>query len=144
MGLKRIQPSESLNLSYEEFQFFYKNLLRCESNKGNMKGYKFRNKKLQKYIKRNNLTITYIKRGNITENSKYNEVKFIDNYESVCVSLFFHLRNAFAHGYIKENPKTGIFHLQDYKGVNCVMDGKMTFDNLKNLIMYMLNTKKQQ
>ena len=144
MKIKQIKTNVDPCLDTGEIEFFYKLLLRCESKQ--LTGYNYNDKKLQGFIKNENIILTYNKQkekwGGITRESAQNEIQFINNKSSICASLFVHLRNAFAHGYIEKYKKTNVLHFQNVYQGECKMDGKMTFDTLKELIENMLKTKK--
>ena len=145
--VKKIKPNENLQLSCEEYSFFYKLLLLCERNKRKPKGYHYDNRELQDFIKEKKMNLPHNPISKewegISQESKPNEIQF-KNKGAVCSSLFVHLRDAFAHGYIEKDTTTNVLHFQNYdpEAKNmCVMDGRMTFDNLNELIIKMLNTK---
>lgn len=144
MKIKQIKTDANPCLNTGEIEFFYKLLLRCESKQ--LMGYNYNDKKLQGFIKNKNIVLTYNKKREkwkgIAKDSAINEIQFINNKSSICASLFVHLRNAFAHGYIEKDKKTGVLHFQNVYQGECKMDGKMTFDTLKELIENMLKTKK--
>lgn len=143
--VEKIKPDENLQLSSEELDFFYKILLLCESNGRKPKNYHYNNRELQSFIEEKMINLPH-KKGkkwnDISQESQHNEIQFKDNISAVCSSLFIHLRHAFAHGYIEKDTTTNVLHFQNYDKKNkCVMDGRMTFDNLRELITKMLNTK---
>lgn len=153
--IKKISPNENLYLDSNELYFFYRILLLCESSKTSkgykLKDYKIENKELRNFRKEKKIELIYNKTGKkweeISQESKHNEIQFkrIDS-RNICANLFVHLRNAFAHGYIEKDKVTNSLHFQNYdpKAKNvCVMDGRMTFKNLSELINKMLKTKKQ-
>ena len=154
--IKKIEPSESLSLKSKELDFFYKILLLCESSKTpkgyKLKDYKIANKELQNFRKEKGIELIYNKTGEkwteMSRESKYNEIQFKrSDSRNICANLFVHLRHAFAHGYIEKDPTTNILHFQNYDPNaknECVMDGRMTFENLSELINKMLKTKSNE
>ena len=147
--IKKIKPNENLQLSCDEYSFFYKLLLLCESSHRHPKGYHYDNHELRDFIKEKNMNLPHNPKGKewdgISQESEPNEIQFKNN-GSVCSSLFVHLRDAFAHGYIEKDTTTHVLHFQNYapqKKNICVMDGRMTFENLSELIIKMLKTRNQ-
>lgn len=146
MKIKKIKPDVKLCLSFSELDFFYKLLLLCEGNK-KLNGYNYKNPELQNFIEYKDITITYKKAKKwtgISQKSITNEIQFKHTRNSVCASLFFHLRNAFAHGYIEKDSATNTLHFQNFHFGECVMDGKMTYENLSELINKMYLTKQKR
>lgn len=146
MTIKAIKPNVDPCLNTEEIEFFYKILLLCESKQ--LVGYNFDKSELQEFIKNKKIIPTYNKGKQkwegIVKESVHNEIQFKNNKGSICASLFVHLRNAFAHGYIEKDKKTNVLHFQNVYQGECKMDGRMSFDTLKEFIENMLKTKKQK
>ena len=144
MKIKQIKTNVNPCLNSGEIEFFYKLLLRCESKQ--LTGYNYCDKKLQGFIKNKNIVLIYNKEREkwkeIARESAQNEIQFRNNKKSISASLFVHLRNAFAHGYIEKDKNTNVLHFQNVYQGEYKMDGKMTFDTLKELIENVLKTKK--
>lgn len=141
MSMEKISPNPELKLKPQELKLFYSILLLYESTKGNAKGYNISNTELKKFLKDKKITLTYGQKIEIVRNSNNKEIQFKDNKNSAPASLLAHLRHAFAHGYIAKEGN--LLHFQNTSG-KCVMDGKMTFSLLKELVETILKTKKEQ
>lgn len=143
--IKRIKPDINLNLTEDETMFLFRNLLRYEGGMENFKGCNFSNKKLQDFIKDKGIDLphnTKKKKLNISEYSKLNQIQFI-SHGNVCYNLSKRLRDAFAHGLIEKDEKTGVIHFQDYNCGKFTADGHIEFSLLKELFEEILRTKEQ-
>lgn len=128
---------KKLTLTNDEISFFYRLLYRYETTiKKNPKGYNIDAKEVKQFTKDHSLELDYGSKT-VTKHNIKNKMTFTKG-KSACVSLFRHIRNAFAHATISK--VNDCYIIQDDKR----MYGKIETTLLPKLIDVLEQTKKNK
>lgn len=135
-------------LTHHEIVFIYKEILSFHEN---LKGKKFdiRHGLFQAYTKNNKIDIESIDKGHVRSDkllfqTRSSYFSFSDSKKNQVISLFAHIRNAFAHCNITQEKIHGIWFycFKDYYRKKLTMTGKLKKKQLKEFVAMLKTTEK--
>lgn len=128
-------------LTRSEIAEFYKVLQWVEELKKSNQTKGFNIVKLKPFLQEKSIILDT--KSPVEKSIEPNEITFTDSQRSVCFSLLCHLRNAFAHDYLKNDGNTLI--IEDYNNKNqMTMYGKINKSLLFDLVNKIIMQKRGQ